>query len=554
MTINRSNLEIRLSGLVVTCASLARPPARHPHGGGLSFAVRRAAFASAKHTSATAALRSPVPFARQPRSRHGIPARLHRSGGRHRFRRSPSPPVQARRFAATFPVSFPPAFIHARNTPLRVLYLCNENGFPSNKVDTRFHVGKYQFSAYLKSSYLAKIQADGLIELAEMDELVNLSIEEAQQAIKDYFRKCAADEAHSVVEEWKESKIYPYTGEATTAIETAERQVFDIVAVNVAHYIPEFEKTENKNKALHLQLLKQAIAKSPEDLQVILEEVLKLPKRKQAELAELLRDVSLASIINAAKTVADRLKFLSGLETILFDTQCKKNLKERSQLHRIIAQACWIMGEEYSLSVDDRSLNEVLRKHKKILREEIVIDEPVKPLYKSRGIVDLMLSKAIKGYKVNENKHLVVELKAPKVSVGLAEIGQIEEYALAVMNDERFRAINATWTFWVISDDYDDYAKMRMSDDGTGRIDNKKNGNFSIYVKTWAQILEDNRVRLKFFQDRLEYTAKKADAMKFLNDHYAKFLQGVIDDSALTEMNNTEEIESETVTEEITPD
>ena len=41
---------------------------------------------------------------------------LSRSGGRHRFRQASSPPVQARRFAATFPVSPPPAFIHARRT------------------------------------------------------------------------------------------------------------------------------------------------------------------------------------------------------------------------------------------------------------------------------------------------------------------------------------------------------------------------------------------------------------------------------------------------------
>ena len=123
-------------------ASLARPPARHSQGGGLPYAVLRAAFASARHFSATAALRSlkfilhfvrmwicyvrclrlclpPVkhsPSARRPRSRLGNPARLRRSAGRHRFRQSSSPPVQARQSAATFPVSPPPAFIHARRT------------------------------------------------------------------------------------------------------------------------------------------------------------------------------------------------------------------------------------------------------------------------------------------------------------------------------------------------------------------------------------------------------------------------------------------------------
>ena len=41
--------------------------------------------ASTKHTSATAALRSPVSYARRPRSRLGSPARLRRSGERRRL-------------------------------------------------------------------------------------------------------------------------------------------------------------------------------------------------------------------------------------------------------------------------------------------------------------------------------------------------------------------------------------------------------------------------------------------------------------------------------------
>ena len=74
--------------------------------------------ASTKQPSATAARRSPVTCARRPRSRLGSPARLRWSGGRHRFRQASSPPVQVRRFAATFPVSPQPAFIHARRTGL----------------------------------------------------------------------------------------------------------------------------------------------------------------------------------------------------------------------------------------------------------------------------------------------------------------------------------------------------------------------------------------------------------------------------------------------------
>jgi hypothetical protein len=99
------------------------------------------------------------------------------------------------------------------------------------------------------------------------------------------------------------------------------------------------------------------------------------------------------------------------LEAVLFDPEPKKRLKERSQLHRIIAQNCWLFGEEFSLSVDDQSLTQVLIEHKKMLDPKIVIDEPVKHISQTRGIVDLMLSRATKQHRANRLSHLVVELK-----------------------------------------------------------------------------------------------------------------------------------------------
>ena len=65
-------------------------------------------------------------------------------------------------------------------------------------------------------------------------------------------------------------------------------------------------------------MLRQAIERSPEDLQLILTEVLELPQKKREELAQLLQRTSLARIISAAKLVADRLEFLDALEAILF--------------------------------------------------------------------------------------------------------------------------------------------------------------------------------------------------------------------------------------------
>ena len=167
-----------------------------------------------------------------------------------------------------------------------------EKGLPLAKVDGRFHIGSFQFSAYIKSGFISKLQKEGLLELAEMSPVLEKVTVEAQTAIKDYFRTRAAQEASSVVKEWKDTEVYPYQGEASSRIEEVERQVFDIVAVTAAQYLTDFSTAPRKSKALHLRLLRQAMEKSPEELQLILEEVLKLPKRKQEELADLLRDVS----------------------------------------------------------------------------------------------------------------------------------------------------------------------------------------------------------------------------------------------------------------------
>ena len=415
--------------------------------------------------------------------------------------------------------------IEWRNVTTRGLYLCTEQGFPLTKVTTRFHIGEFHFSAYLKSTFITKLHGEAQLDLAEMNPILNTCIEEAQQTIKTYFRERAAERARTVVEEWKAENVYPYEGEAKSPLEDAERKVFDILAVTASDYMPDFVSTPQKKKAFDLRMLRTAIEKSPEDLQIILNEVLGLPKRKQEELAGLLREASLSSIISAAKIVADRLKFLAGLEQILFDSDMKARLKERSQLHKIIEDNTWLFGEEYNLSVSDRGLTAVLRKHRKILGHDVVIDRPVRHVSQERGIVDLMLSRTLRRHRADELEHLIVELKRPKIKIGDEEITQVEKYAISVANDERFRTVNGvTWTFWVISDDVDEYAAFRMDDRGV--ISSKDN--ISVGIRTWGQIIEENKARLQFFQEKLEHQVDDDTALKHLQEKYQKFLTGVV--------------------------
>lgn len=428
--------------------------------------------------------------------------------------------------------------IEWKTTTERVVYLCTEDGFPLQRRQPRFHTPGFQFSAYLKSPYISRLHQAGALELAEMNPALQAAYESAQERIKEYFRAREADAARSEIEQWKNERVYPYASEPQTTVEEAERKVFDIVALNVNRHLPEFAESSRKTKAFQLRMLRQAIESGPEELQLILNEVLDLPERKQKELAKLLEEASLANVISASKLVADRLKFLTGLEALLFDPEHKSRLKERSQLHRILADNnTWLFGEEFSLTVDDQSLTELLRKHRKLIGDDTVIDRPVTRIDGKKGIVDLMLSRSVPQNRADEREHLVVELKRPTVKIGSAEITQVKDYAFAVAEDERFEALKTRWNFWVVSNAFDPAGKReaRQSDRPPGQV--FKGNKIEVWCKTWGEVLEEARSRMKFVEDHLKANIDKEASLKYLRQTYDKYLTGVVDE--------TEELEDE---------
>jgi Histidine kinase-, DNA gyrase B-, and HSP90-like ATPase len=419
--------------------------------------------------------------------------------------------------------------IEWRRQTKRALYLCNEQGFPLSQVETRFHVGDFQFSAYLKSPLISALHQDNRLELAEMVPALTKAVDEGRRKIKEIFRERASERAKIVVEDWKAQNLYPYQGEADNQIERAERQIFDIVAVTVQEATPDFNEIPRPQMALHLRMLRHAIERSPTELQRILDEVLRLPKRKQRELAVLLDETDLSAIISAATMIADRLKFLQGLRIILFDHEAKGRLKERSQLHKILETNTWIFGEEFNLWASDRELTTVLKVHKEKLDPDLIIDEPVKLLIRKRGIVDLMLSRSQKRHRADEYEHLVVELKAPKVKLTSKELTQIKDYALSVARDPRYhRVAGVRWHFWLVSDEYDDFVQSEIASgpDPERRLVNR-GPNVSIGIKTWGEILDENNARLQFVKEALEHNADDGQALAFLEERHREFLEGV---------------------------
>lgn len=275
------------------------------------------------------------------------------------------------------------------------------------------------------------------------------------------------------------------------------------------------------------RLLKEAIEANPSALQTILVEVLGLPKEKQVELADLLKQTTLSAVINASKVVADRLNFLMGLEELLFDSENKKRLLERTQLHRILASNTWLFGEEYNLTVDDESLNTVLERHLHQLRgDEEKERQRVLREDGSEGIVDLMLSRATPQPDPIKRAHLVVELKRPSQIINLAVLAQVQSYAFTVAEDPRFKDTDTRWKFIAVSNDINKDVRRQAHQLNLppGCAYMAEDQAISIWVYSWAQIIEAARARLEFFRRELDYKADQASSKEHLSRVYDKYL------------------------------
>lgn len=415
----------------------------------------------------------------------------------------------------------------------RWIFLCGPEGFPFHRITPTFHTPGFRFSAYIKSSYVILLQERGQIDLAEMIAPLKAAFDEASDKIKAHFRAKEVEAARSEIEQWKTENIYPFRSEPRTSVEQVERQVFDIVALKVNEYLPEFAEQGHRSKSFQLRMLRQAIERGPDELQLILTEVLELPERTRAELAKLLEDANLTNIITAARQVADRLKFIHGLDALLFDRDSQKLLKERSQLHRMIADNnTWIFGEEFNLTVDDQSLTEVLRKHRKLIGADVVIDdEPVKRIGGKVGIVDLMLSRSVPRSRPDEREHLIIELKRPSVKIGKDEISQIKDYAFAIAEDQRFASHTTRWSFWVVSNELDAFAKRDTRQDSKPRGQLYGGDGIEIWVKPWGEIIDGCKSRMNFVQDHLQANVDRENAVKHLKLVYNKILPGIAEAS-----------------------
>lgn len=404
-------------------------------------------------------------------------------------------------------------------------YLCNIKGVPFKELNLGIR-STIPISIFIQSLYVEKLHRENLIDLENFDDVLQSAYGEAKKFAREYVRKRLHLYSGEFIKELKSKGLYPYKDNADSLVEESKRQVFDIVALQVNEYLPDFENQDDKSKKFTLSLIKEALEKDSSSLQRILTEVIELPNDKRDELVEILEETSLSSIIDTMTEIKNRLRFINGLEELIYNKELNKNVLERKHLHKILINETWLFGDEYTYGVDDLTLKNVLKEYLNHLGrkdfEEIVSSDSNADL---QIIPDVCLwrqfPQGIPGHKTN----LIIELKKPKVDAGVEELMQIKLYASRISNDKRFPKEKTKWKFLLITKDIkaDIEPELEQSDRKYGHV--VATDFYDVYVLTWGHILNEARTRYEFIKDKLNLNLMdNQQNLDYLKSKYSEYL------------------------------
>jgi Histidine kinase-, DNA gyrase B-, and HSP90-like ATPase len=406
----------------------------------------------------------------------------------------------------------------------RQLYFADPSGQISHAEDGQNLEPQFSYSAYISWPGLgdsADLVSLGTLAPEPIPDLVS----KASEIIQRHFRSRRRQTRRRQIELWKKQGIYPFEGEPGDETERIERILFDVVSGTLSGQVA----TTRLEAGLTLRLLQNVLKTQPGDLIAILNEVVSLSSEDLNALVRLLGATSLSSIIKAASLINARQHFLNALDHLIYDPTDKKLVSERRHLHPMLEDELWIFGEEYNLMSSERGLTEMLRNHLRLSGLPAEVGEPVRTWDGKGGRTDLHLGVVTREH--DRDRHLIVELKAPGVTITPDELGQVKKYGDVLLDEPRFQSGSASWDLILVGGKLHPRARRDILEDSldTGKfweppVTEPNVPRVRAFVRTWRDIIDDNRRRLAFFTDAMESDPSVAESMVFLKEQYATLL------------------------------
>ncbi|WP_158220777.1 ATP-binding protein [Mycobacterium lehmannii] len=400
----------------------------------------------------------------------------------------------------------------------KTMFLCDDRGgVVSDYKLSRLPPTPLNWTTYLQWEGFRDPELMGQADLRAPDIQHGELLAAANRAVIDYLQRRLEEQKGSILAEWKAEGVYPYEGDARSATEEVEREIFDIVAVVASPAIGR----DVKQKKLSLRLLQEATRSEPAHTKKILSSVLELTDEEQEVLVDLLERTKLASIVRSAQTVADRADFIHGLRELLYSNATRTQFREVDQLHPMLVNEPWIFGDEWGLALSEVGLTRLVRTLVAEANSEVEFASgPVRLPDGKRGRVDMAFSRHLP--ESQSTRHLVVELKRPK-TLTMVEFSQVNNYASAITTHPEVVGAPHSWDFWLVGTDIDEAVRGLYSDPSRQGL-TVSNSRYRIWVGTWGQLLDQAQRRIQAFQAALELVSSDQTSRDYLQRVHAEFI------------------------------
>ncbi|HYG28705.1 MAG TPA: ATP-binding protein [Allosphingosinicella sp.] len=399
-------------------------------------------------------------------------------------------------------------------TESRQIFFGGDNGIVLGSQAAYVTAPNFAYSAYAYSGFFRELADANLLDLEGINDPDFLHVlEHIRSDLKDYFRRRQADLSQGLIQDLKDQGAYPYEGDPSNEVERRERQVFDIATYAVSSHSREFARADTSLKRMTLTLLKEAVKHNPDALSTILRAVVNLPKVQQTEFSELLQRTELGNIISSSSLIADRIATLSILRSMVFEPRYRQTVKERGQLDALVRDNTWLFGEQFHFTLPEIGLSRIMAR----VAEDVGSSgtrRKVTKLDGKRGRADQFLGRIVPGPEKSRHEYLLIELKRPGLLIGRKELDQVEDYLNALRKQPDFSHTDTQWHFFLVTTEYDEAVAARISQSDRPLGVAQTGDNYTVWVKTWAEVIRESEARHQFIQDHLkvEVTDEQIDA------------------------------------------
>lgn len=119
------------------------------------------------------------------------------------------------------------------------------------------------------------------------------------------------------------------------------------------------------------------------------------------------------------------------------------------------------------------------------------------------GRIDSFMGRVVPRGDRKHHEYLLLELKRPSKVVGRKELDQLEDYVASILSQPDFLNTATTWTFYLVTTEYDEMVKGRITQKDRPVGVFLEGSNYTVWVKTWAELLRECEARLDFVQEKL---------------------------------------------------